>query len=129
MPIAVRRADLPQDHRLALVWRLLSYLFFFLVVNLLANVVRVVLESVGVPSVIGRLVFTLLYISGTLGLTSVYRRFIDRRSWSGIALRPLHQGLLDIMVGVVFAILMVVLVFGVIYHPHLCACSAQGLSA
>ena len=61
MQIAARRADLPQDHRLALVWRRLSYLFFFLVVNLLANVVRVVLEGVGVPSVIGRLVFTLLY--------------------------------------------------------------------
>jgi len=63
MQIAARRADLPQDHRLALVWWLLSYLFLFLVVNLLANVVRVVLEGVGVPSVIGRLVFTLLYIS------------------------------------------------------------------
>jgi hypothetical protein len=74
MQIAGHRADLPQDHRLALVWRLLSYLFFFLVVNLLASVVRVVLESVGVPSVLSRLVFTLLYISGTLGLTSVSRR-------------------------------------------------------
>jgi uncharacterized protein len=112
MQIAARRAFLTQDHRLALVWRLLSYLFLFLVVNLVANVARVVLESVGVPSVIGRLVFTLLYISGTLGLTYVYRRFIDRRSWQGIALPPLHKHLRDITVGVVFAILMVALVFG-----------------
>ena len=66
MQIAARRADLPQDHRLALVWRRLSYLFFFLVVNLLAKVVRVVLEGVGVPSVIGRLVFTPLNISGLM---------------------------------------------------------------
>ena len=87
MQIAARRVFLTQDHRLALVWRLLSYLFFFIVVNLLASVVRVVLEGAGVPTVIGRLVFTLLYISGTLGLTYVYRRFIDRRSWSGIALQ------------------------------------------
>ena len=112
MQIAARRAFLTQDHRLALVWRLLSYLFFFIVVNLVANVARVVLEGVGVPSVIGRLVFTLLYISGTLGLTYGYRRFIDRRSWQGIALPPLNKGLRDITVGVVLAILMVALVFG-----------------
>ena len=68
MQIAARRAFLTQDHRLALLWRLLSYLFFFLVVNLVANIARVVLEGVGVPSVIARLVFTLLYISGILGL-------------------------------------------------------------
>src|SRR5258706_3219415 len=101
MHIAARRAFLKQDHRLALVWRLLSYLFFFIVVNLLASVVRIVLEGAGVPSVIGRLVFTLLYISGTLGLTYGYRRFIDRRSWQGIALPPLHNGLRDITVGLV----------------------------
>jgi membrane protease YdiL (CAAX protease family) len=112
MQIAARRAFLTQDHRLALVWRLLSYLFLFLVVNLVANVARVVLQSVGVPSVIDRLVFTLLYISGTLGLTYGYRRFIDRRSWQGIALPPLHKHLRDITVGVVFAIVMVVIVFG-----------------
>jgi membrane protease YdiL (CAAX protease family) len=111
MQIAARRAFLTQDHRLALVWRLLSYLFLFLVVNLVANVARGVLESLGVPSVLGRLVFTLLYISGTLGLTYGYRRFIDRRSWQGIALPPLHKHLRDITVGVVFAMLMVALVF------------------
>jgi CAAX protease family protein len=112
MHIAARRAFLTQDHRLALVWRLLSYLFFFIVVNLLASVVRIVLEGAGVPSVVGRLVFTLLYISGTLGLTYGYRRFIDRRSWQGIALPPLHKGLRDITVGLVLGILMVALIFG-----------------
>ncbi len=115
MQIAVSRAFLTRDHRLALVWRLLSYLFFFIVVNLLANVVRVVLQNVGVPSVICRLVFTLLYISGILGLTYVYRRSIDRRSWQGIALPPLHKRLLDVTVGVVFGILIVALVFGLEY--------------
>src|SRR5438876_6855638 len=115
MQMAARRAFLTQDHRLALVWRLLSYLFFFIVVNLLANLVRVVLEGVGVPSVIGRLVFTLLYISGTLGLTYGYRRSIDRRSWQGIALPPPNKGLRDVTVGVVLGILMVALVFGLEY--------------
>jgi membrane protease YdiL (CAAX protease family) len=112
MQIAAHRAFLTQDHRLALVWRLLSYLFLFMVVNLVANVARVVLESVGVPSVIGRLIFTLLYISGILGLTYMYRRFIDRRSWQGIALPPLHKRLLDVTGGIVFGILIVALVFG-----------------
>src|SRR5438874_11788110 len=111
MQIAARRAFLTQDHRLALVWRLLSYLFLFIVVNLVANVARVILASVGVPSVIGRLVFTLLYISGTLGLTYGYRRFIDRRPWQGLDLPPLHKQLRDSAVGVVFAILLVPLVY------------------
>ncbi len=115
MQIAAHRVFLTQDHRLALVWRLLSYLVLFMVVNLVANVARVVLQSVGVPSVICRLVFTLLYISGILGLTYVYRRSIDRRSWQGIALPPLHKRLLDVAAGAAFAILIVALVFGIEY--------------
>lgn len=95
MQMAAHCADLARDQRLALVWRLLSYLFLFLVVNLVTNVARAVLQSTAVPSVIGRLVFTLLYISGILGLTYVYRRFIDRRSWLGIALPPFHKRLLE----------------------------------
>jgi membrane protease YdiL (CAAX protease family) len=100
---------------LAVFWRLLSYLVLFIVVNLVANVARVVLQSVGVPSVICRLVFTLLYISGILGLTYVYRRSVDRRSWQGIALPPLHRRLRDVAVGVGFGILIVALVFGIEY--------------
>lgn len=115
MPIAVHKAFLARDNRLALAWRLLSYLFLFLVVNLLANVVRIVLENVGVPSVICRLVFTLLYISGVIGLTYMYRRSIDRRVWQGIVLPPLHNRLLDVTGGVVCAILIVTLVFGFEY--------------
>src|SRR5439155_1530278 len=115
MQTATRRAFLTQDSRLAVFWRLLSYLVLFIVVNLVANVARVVLQSVGVPSVICRLVFTLLYISGILGLTYVYRRSIDRRSWQGIALPALHRGLRDVAVGAVFAILIVALVFGIEY--------------
>jgi membrane protease YdiL (CAAX protease family) len=65
--------------------------------------------------VICRLVFTLLYISGILGLTYVYRRSVDRRSWQGIALPPLHRRLLDVAVGAAFAILIVALVFGIEY--------------
>jgi membrane protease YdiL (CAAX protease family) len=115
MQTAARRAFLTQDSRLAVFWRLLSYLVLFMVVNLVANVARVVLQSVGIPSVIGRLVFTLLYISGILGLTYVYRRSIDRRSWQGIVLPPLHKRLLDVTVGVVFGILIVAPVFGIEY--------------
>jgi len=115
MQITAHKAFLTRDSRLALVWRLISYLFLFIVVNLLANIVRVVLENVGVPSVICRLVFTLLYISGVLGLTYVYRRSIDRRSWQGIALPAFHKRLLDVTVGAVCGVLIVALVFGFEY--------------
>jgi membrane protease YdiL (CAAX protease family) len=83
MQMAAQRVFLTQDHRLALVWRLLSYLFLFMVVNLVANVARVVLQSVGVASVISRLVFGLesaagwIRIVGFEGGTSALLLLVD----------------------------------------------------
>jgi len=74
-------------HRMPLFWRILSYLFSFVLVNLLANLARVGLDTLGLPSLASRMAFTLVYIAGVLGLTYVYRRSIDRKPWSGIALR------------------------------------------
>jgi membrane protease YdiL (CAAX protease family) len=97
--------------RLGLVSRLLSYLVCFIVVNLLANIARVGVQMLGAPALIGRLVFTLLYITGIIGLTSVYRHSIDRRPWQGMALPPLRKRWLDVTVGVGSGLLLVILIF------------------
>ena len=107
-----------QPYRLALFWRLLGYLFLFIVVNLLANVARVGAQALGIPPAIGRLVFTLLYIGGVLGLTYAYRRFIDRRPWQGIALPALSQHLPDVARGILCGMLLVAIVLGIEYAAH-----------
>ena len=109
---------LTQPYRLALFWRLLGYLFLFIVVNLLANVARVGAQALGIPPAIGRLVFTLLYIGGVLGLTYAYRRFIDRRPWQGIGLPALYQHLRDVAGGIVCGMLLVAIVLGIEYAAH-----------
>jgi len=88
---ALRNKNIQPAHlrRLPLFWRILSYLFLFVLVNLLANLARVGLDALGLPSPASRFAFTLTYITGVLGLTYVYRRSIDRKPWSGIALPPL----------------------------------------
>jgi len=84
----------------------------FIVVNLLANLARVGLQALGLTSLISRLVFTLVYIGGVLGLTYVYRHFIDRKPWSGIALPPLNERLPDVTAGLAFGVLVAGIVFG-----------------
>src|SRR6476646_7758398 len=109
MQMVERTPLLTPDPGLGLVWRLVSYLLCFIVVNLLANLARVGLQALGVLALIDRLVFTLLYITGVIGLTYVYRRAIDRRAWQGMALPPLGQRWLDVTLGIGCGLLLVVL--------------------
>ena len=102
-------------HRLPLFWRILSYLFLFVVVNLLANLARVGMDALGLPPLASRLAFALVYIGGVVYLTYLYRRFIDRESWSGVALPALHNHLHQLGAGVIFGALVVAIVFGFEY--------------
>lgn len=109
---AAGRAAPPPDRRLAVGWRLLGYLLGFMAVNLVANTVRVALDGAGLPLLATRLVFAVLAIGGTLGLTIVFRRAIDHRSWQGVALPPPRAHLRELAVGAGAALLLLALVFG-----------------
>src|SRR5215212_6934575 len=112
MLMTERKTFVTPAPRLGLVWRLLSYLVCFITVNLFANLARVSLQALGVPALIDRFIFTLLYITGVIGLTYVYRHTIDRRPWQGLALPPISQRWLDLTVGVGCGLLLVTLIFG-----------------
>jgi membrane protease YdiL (CAAX protease family) len=101
--------------RLPLFWRILSYLFLFILVNLLANLARVGLDALGLPPLLTRLAFTLVYIAGVLGLTYIYRRSVDRKAWSDIGLPALTAQILQLVGGLVFGVLLAGLIFGFEY--------------
>jgi membrane protease YdiL (CAAX protease family) len=79
-----------QDGRLRLFWRLLSYAVLFLVIGLVANQVHYFLAQPDSPSLLAELAFAAIFTAGVLGLTALYRRRLDRRPWSGMALSPLR---------------------------------------
>jgi membrane protease YdiL (CAAX protease family) len=99
--------------RLALVWRLLIYLVLFIATNLVANTARVGLESLGAPRVVARFFFTFVYVGGVLGLTYVYRRRVDRRSWEAVGLPRLGARGPDVARGAAFGFILVALMFAI----------------
>ena len=108
-----------QHRRLPLFWRILSYLFLFILVNLLANLSRVELDALGMPPLMTRLVFTLVYVAGVFGLTYMFRRSIDRKAWSDIGLPPLIGHIPQLAGGLGLGILVAGILFGIEYTTHL----------
>ena len=104
-----------QLRRLPLFWRVLSYLFSFVLVNLLANLARIGLDALGMPSLASRFAFTLVYIAGVLGLTYVYRRSIDRKPWADIALPPLKARMPQLASGFALGLLAAGILFAYEY--------------
>jgi membrane protease YdiL (CAAX protease family) len=88
-----------QDGRLRLFWRLLSYTVLLFVIALVANQVHYFLKQPDSPSLLAELAFAVIYLAGVLGLTALYRRRLDRRPWSGMALPPLRRRWLDLVTG------------------------------
>lgn len=88
-----------QDRRLRLFWRLLSYLVLYLVVGLVANQAHSFFEQPDLPSLLAELVFAAIFVSGMLGLTYLYRRRLDHRPWSGMALSSPRRRWLDLVMG------------------------------
>ncbi len=105
----------PARSRLSLFWRVLTYLLLFILVNLIANLARVGTDALGFPHLASRLAFTIVDIAGVLFLTYVFRRSVDRKSWSGIGLSPLRGHLPQLAIGLVVGILIAAIVFGFEY--------------
>lgn len=97
--------------RMPLFWRIFSYLFMFILVNLLANLGRVGLGALGLPSLISRLAFVIIYIAGVIGLTLIYRQAIDRKPWMTMGLPSLKVGYPQLVGGFSLGLLVVGVVF------------------
>jgi uncharacterized protein len=92
-PASLLRIFVTADHRPALLWRIVGYAIFFGAILSLrgpleswlwALVNRLDIGAAGLPLIESIVVVTL--IACTIGLTFVFRRYVDRRSWLGMAL-------------------------------------------
>jgi membrane protease YdiL (CAAX protease family) len=87
------------EGRLRLSWRLILYVFLMLAVDLAANVILEVLNRPDSPSLAAQLSFAAAAIPGVLGLTVLFRKRLDRRSWDGMALPNPRNRWIDLIMG------------------------------
>ena len=119
----IQRMFLASDKRLNLFWRVLLYLCGFSVLILVVSPILVKLILFGwsnnLPIVVQALLvdglLLLFSVLGVLGLTYLFRRYVDKRPWRGIALTPFRQGLPLALLGFVLGGLMLGLVFVIDY--------------
>ena len=73
------------DRRLGLFWRLLVYLFLFMLVLGTAQSALVSLDEreLPLPQTIGGGFYLIVASTGIIGVTALSRRFLDRRPWQG----------------------------------------------
>jgi membrane protease YdiL (CAAX protease family) len=84
----MRKIFVSTDGRIRLLWRLTLYFALFLAIAAIAHygIRRPLTEKLGVPLIWGNLIFAAFYISATMGLTLFFRRRVDGKPWSGMAL-------------------------------------------
>jgi membrane protease YdiL (CAAX protease family) len=101
------------DGRFRLFWRLTLYFALFLALAAMAHygIRRPLTESLGIPLIWGNLAFAVFYITATTGLTLFFRRRVDRKPWSGMALGSLRTCWKNFIGGLVLAAGMTGLIF------------------
>jgi len=92
---SLSRLFMTEERRPALLWRVLGFAIAFGVCLALREPLENVLETVvsrlglGLPALlIARTVVVASVIGATVGVTYVFRRFVDRRPWAGMAMPP-----------------------------------------
>ncbi len=101
------------DGRIRLFWRLTLYFALFLALAAIAHygIRRPLTEDLGIPLIWGNLIFAIFYIASTTGLTLFFRRRVDRKPWSGMALGPFRNHWKGFMGGLILAAGMTGLIF------------------
>ena len=116
------RLFVTEDRRPALVWRILGYAVLFGAVLTLRGplasicnpaLTRVLPSSILFPA--SEVVLVAASIAGTLGLTYLFRRFVDRRPWAGMALPSPWRRRRDLAAGFAIGTAMILVVFGIEY--------------
>ena len=89
------------DIRPGLFWRVLIYLFLFLIVLGLTQSARLSLleRSLSWPETTAGAFYLFAGSAGMLAVTALSRRFLDRRPWQGIALPAIWKGGSHILLG------------------------------
>jgi hypothetical protein len=90
--------------RLPLLVRLVTYLLAWLIALLVAVGIHDALEAAGGPPVLAVAVGAAVGIGAAVAVTRVWRHHLDRQSWSGIGLPPLHRGAGQLAVGFILGL-------------------------
>ncbi len=109
----MRNFFLSPDGRIRLLWRLVLYFALFLAIAAIAHygIRRPLTEGLGVPLILGNLIFAVFYIAATMGLTRFFRSRVDRKPWSGMALGAFRDHGKDFLGGLILAAGMTGLIF------------------
>jgi hypothetical protein len=121
----LRRMFVTDDGRLALLWRLVGFILLFGACLWLRGRLHSFLESRALQLGAGTFGFALVelmvavvVIGATIGLTFMFRRFVDRRSWAGMAMpAPWRRGG-DIALGLGLGAAMMLAVFAIEYRTE-----------
>jgi membrane protease YdiL (CAAX protease family) len=120
----LNRFFVTEDRRPALVWRVLGYAILFGVVltlrGPLASISNPVLTRALPPSILfpaSEVVLVAASIAATVGLTYLFRRFVDRRPWAGMGLPSPWRRRGDLAAGFALGAAMILVVFGIEYFP------------
>jgi membrane protease YdiL (CAAX protease family) len=98
--IKLRRLVVETDGRLNMVWRLVLYMLSWWVVFFVALIpATVIATSLQWPDLGKNVVLVVFAIPLLIGWTHLYRRRVDRRSWSGIRMPNPKIGVQPLMVG------------------------------
>lgn len=105
------------DRRLGLFWRLLMYLFLFMLVLGIAQHALVSLDERELPllETIGGVFYLVAGSVGIIGITALSRRFLDRRPWQGIALPHIGKSIPQILLGWLVGCALIALIFAIEY--------------
>jgi membrane protease YdiL (CAAX protease family) len=105
------------ERRPRLFWRLLVYMFLFMLVLGTAQHALVSLDEreLPLPQTIGGGFYLIVASTGIIGVTALSRRFLDRRPWRGIALTNIWKGIPQTLLGWLIGCVLIALIFAVEY--------------
>jgi hypothetical protein len=106
-----------RDRRLGLFWRLLVYLFLFMIVLGTAQQALVSLNDreLSLPQITGGVFYLIVASGGIIAVTALSRRFLDRRPWRGIALTNVWKSIPRILLGWLMGCVLITFIFIIEY--------------
>jgi hypothetical protein len=117
----VRDLLVTNDGRTALFWRAIGYLFAFgLCVSMRAPLTEGLEKTLAdlqspLPLLLASTVVMAVVVTAAVGVTYIFRRFVDRRAWKGMACPPPWQRPRDLVGGLVIGGAMLLVVAAVEY--------------
>ena len=95
-----------RDGKFRLLWRLSSYIFLFLFIDIAAQMIRGALNGSDTPSLAAELACVALSIPGVIGLTFLFRKRLDKQPWQGMALPNPRKRWLDLAAGGIWTLIL-----------------------